>query len=37
MKEGKLSLHGAWVDIASGELWAMDPDTGDFQRPLAGE
>ena len=37
VKEGKLSLHGAWVDIASGELWAMDPDTGDFQRPLAGE
>lgn len=32
--EGKLSLHGAWVDIARGELWAMDPDTGDFMRPL---
>ncbi|MCB8840678.1 carbonic anhydrase [Aurantimonas sp. VKM B-3413] len=32
--EGKLSLHGAWVDIASGELWAMDPGSGDFQRTV---
>ena len=32
--EGKLSLHGAWVDIASGELWAMDPESGDFQRTV---
>ena len=31
--EGTLSLHGAWVDIASGELWTMDPDSGDFVRP----
>lgn len=34
--EGKLSLHGAWVDIASGELWAMDPESGDFH-PQFGE
>ena len=27
---GKLQLHGAWFDIASGELWTMDPETGDF-------
>ncbi len=27
----KLSLHGAWFDIASGELWAMEPATGEFQ------
>lgn len=27
---GKLSLHGAWFDISSGELWTMDPETGDF-------
>ncbi|MFD2239208.1 carbonic anhydrase [Aureimonas populi] len=33
---GELSLHGAWFDISSGELWAMDPQTGDFERPLAG-
>ncbi|MEX6506910.1 carbonic anhydrase [Jiella sp. M17.18] len=32
--EGKLTLHGAWVDISSGELWAMDPETGDFRRTV---
>ncbi len=32
--EGCLSLHGAWIDIASGELWVMDPETGDFSRTV---
>lgn len=27
--KGRLSLHGAWFDISTGELWTMD-DTGDF-------
>ena len=27
---GRLHLHGAWFDIADGELWTMDPATGDF-------
>ncbi|MDP6688780.1 MAG: carbonic anhydrase [Alphaproteobacteria bacterium] len=33
--EGKnrLSLHGAWFDISSGELWIMDPETGTFDYP----
>ncbi|TYR31319.1 carbonic anhydrase [Mesorhizobium microcysteis] len=31
--KGRLSLHGAWFDISSGELWAMNPQTGDFERP----
>ncbi len=31
--ESQLTLHGAWFDISSGELWIMDPDTGDFERP----
>lgn len=31
--KGKLSLHGAWFDIATGELWVMDPGSGDFERP----
>ena len=31
--EGKLAVHGAWFDISTGELWVMDPDTGDFSRP----
>lgn len=32
---GDLSLHGAWFDISAGELWVMDPATGDFERPEA--
>ncbi|MGI9505692.1 MAG: carbonic anhydrase [Geminicoccaceae bacterium] len=31
-KKGRLSLSGAWFDIAEGELWIMDPDSGDFSR-----
>ncbi|MEO4001132.1 carbonic anhydrase [Mesorhizobium sp. CAU 1732] len=34
--KGRLSLHGAWFDISTGELWAMDPQTGDFERPELG-
>ncbi|HUV32555.1 MAG TPA: carbonic anhydrase [Devosiaceae bacterium] len=33
--EGRLALHGAWFDIATGELWIMDADTGEFSRPDA--
>ena len=29
---GRLSLHGAWFDIAHGELWTMNPATGDFSK-----
>ncbi len=29
---GELSVHGAWFDISSGELWVMDAE-GDFYRP----
>lgn len=31
--QDKLALHGAWFDIASGELWIMDNESGDFERP----
>lgn len=31
--DSKLAVHGAWFDIASGELWVMDGSTGDFERP----
>jgi carbonic anhydrase len=31
--KGRLSLYGAWFDIATGELWVMNPETGDFGRP----
>jgi carbonic anhydrase len=33
--ESKVTLHGAWFDISTGELWVMDPETGDFARPQA--
>jgi len=36
-KKGRLSLHGAWFDISTGELWVMDHQTGDFKRPEVGE
>ena len=32
-EKGRLTLHGAWFDIGTGELWVMDPKTGDFERP----
>jgi carbonic anhydrase len=31
--EGKMTLHGAWFDISTGELWILDKSTGDFSRP----
>ena len=33
--EGKLTLFGAWFDISTGELWVMNQETGDFERPEA--
>jgi carbonic anhydrase len=32
----RLSLHGAWFDIAEGQLWVMAPDSGDFT-PLSDD
>jgi carbonic anhydrase len=34
--KGKLVLHGAWFDISTGELWVMNTETGDFERPDLG-
>ena len=31
--KGSLKIHGAWFDIKSGELWVMDADSGEFERP----
>jgi carbonic anhydrase len=31
--KGELTLHGAWFDISSGELWILDKASGDFTRP----
>lgn len=33
VEAGELSLHGAWFDISSGELWTMNGESGDFKRP----
>ena len=30
----RLSLHGAWFDIAHGELWTMNLVTGDFSKAV---
>ena len=32
-EKGRLSLYGAWFDISTGELWMMNRETGDFERP----
>lgn len=32
-RKERLSLHGAWFDISTGELWLMNPESGDFERP----
>ncbi|WP_019172839.1 carbonic anhydrase [Pseudaminobacter salicylatoxidans] len=34
--KGKLTIYGAWFDISTGELWVMNKETGDFERPEAG-
>src|ERR1700712_788084 len=31
--EGKLTVHGAWFDVSTAELWLMDQEPGDFSRP----
>ncbi len=29
-REGRLKLHGCWFAIAEGELYVLDPETGEF-------
>ncbi len=31
--DGKLTVHGAWFEIKTGELWIMDRQSGEFERP----
>ncbi len=33
---GKLALHGGWFDIATGELWMLDPASGQWSSAAAG-
>ncbi|MEO1292484.1 MAG: carbonic anhydrase [Pseudomonadota bacterium] len=35
-EEGKISLHGAWFDISSGELWVLNSDTEEFTLAPSG-
>lgn len=35
-KKGKLSLHGGWFDISTGELWTLNTDSGEFEKQMAG-
>ena len=30
--KGRLKLYGAWFDISTGEMWAMNQETGDFEQ-----
>ncbi|HVW55641.1 MAG TPA: carbonic anhydrase [Rhizobiaceae bacterium] len=32
-EKGQIALLGCWFDVYSGELWVMNPETGDFERP----
>jgi carbonic anhydrase len=32
-EKGRITLYGAWFDISTGELWVMNKETGDFERP----
>jgi carbonic anhydrase len=34
LQKGRIQIHGAWFDIGSGELWNMNPDTGNFSPAL---
>lgn len=31
--KGRVTLWGAWFDISTGELWVMNRESGDFERP----
>lgn len=33
--ENKLSVHGAWFDISSGDLWLMDEEKASFERAIS--
>lgn len=32
--EGRLNLHGAWFDIATGDLWTLNTGTGSFSKAV---
>lgn len=34
LEREQISLHGAWFDISTGELWTMNENTGTFEQPF---
>ena len=36
LEKGRIAIHGAWFDIATGELWLLDGNDGNFRPALAG-
>ena len=34
LERGQIALHGAWFDIANGELWTLNPETDEFEQPV---
>ena len=30
MAEGRVQLHGLWIDVGTGAVSALDPETGEF-------
>ena len=34
LEREQIGLHGAWFDISTGELWTLNPETDEFERPF---
>jgi carbonic anhydrase len=37
VERGRLSLHGAYFGVATGDLWVLIPESGKFERLPAGQ
>lgn len=35
LEREQIGLHGAWFDISTGELWTMNEETGEFEKPFS--
>lgn len=35
LEREQIGLHGAWFDISSGDLWTMNEETGEFEKPFS--
>lgn len=34
LEREQIGLHGAWFDISTGELWVLNPETDEFEKPF---